>query len=294
MRNAIGIDIGGTKIAMGLVQENGILLKKEEFTTLRKEKGEKILRMITDRIPSFYDENTTGIGIGSAGQIGHSGKVLSATDTFSDWQGLPIQTWLENETGYRVAVVNDVQAMGLGEQYFGAGRDVKNFLCVAIGTGIGGAIIADGQLLRGHAGAAGEVGHMVLYPNGRECPCGNKGCFEAYASGTALEAMYAENFKEVKKGQEIFAEALGDNENAAFIINQYIENLAIGMTSLTNIFNPEKIILGGGVSGSLVPFITDIRKQVRNQVNKINKDVEIELSMLGGDAMIIGAASLVF
>ncbi len=166
--------------------------------------------------------------------------MLSATETFSDWQGLPIQTWLEKATGQCVAVVNDVQAMGLGEQFFGAGKGVNNFLCVAVGTGIGGAIIADGKLQRGHSGAAGEVGHMVLYPNGRKCPCGNQGCFEAYASGTALEELYAETFKEVKKGQEIFKEALANNENAAFIINQYVENVAIGLTTLTNMFNPEK------------------------------------------------------
>lgn len=293
MRNAIGVDIGGTKIAIGLVQEDGLILKKEEFTTLKNENGEKILQTIAEKLPFFYDENTTGIGVGSAGQIGLSGTVLSATDTFSDWQGLPIQTWLEKATGQRVAVVNDVQAMGLGEQFFGTGKGVNNFLCVAVGTGIGGAIIADGKLQRGHSGAAGEVGHMVLYPNGRKCPCGNQGCFEAYASGTALEELYAETFKEVKKGQEIFKEALANNENAAFIINQYVENVAIGLTTLTNMFNPEKIILGGGVSGSLSPFLTDIREQVQSNVNKINKDVKIELSSLGGNAMIIGAASLV-
>lgn len=108
-----------------------MVLKREEFATLKNENGEKILQMIAEKLPSFYDENTRSIGVGSAGQIGLSGTVLSATDTFSDWQDLPIQTWLENATGQHVAVVNDVQAMGVGEQFFGAGKDVKNFLCVA-------------------------------------------------------------------------------------------------------------------------------------------------------------------
>lgn len=294
MRKAIGIDIGGTKIAIALVQQDGLIVKKIEIASLPSSGGEDILSRIANELQGFIDDEVIGIGVGSAGQIGLTGEVLSATATFQNWKGVNIKSWLEKATGHRVKVINDVQAMGLGELHVGQERNSKNFICVALGTGVGGAIVSEGKLVRGQLGAAGEFGHMILYPGGRSCPCGNKGCFEAHASGVALEAIYQERFKEIKKGHIIFKEALENDKKACTVIDLYIDSLVIGLTSLVSILNPEKVLLGGGGVSSLLPYVEDITIRVRENVSHINKDVRIEISSLGGDAMLIGAASLLW
>lgn len=290
---SIGIDIGGTKTAIGLF-ENGSLLKKQVINTGAQLGGKHVLSSITKEIKLLSKgEGITGVGIGAAGQISPTGEVLSSTDTFKDWKGVNIKQSIFNATSYRVEVVNDVQAMGLGELHFGAGRNVRDFICVALGTGVGGAIITDGKLIRGHSGAAGEFGHMKLYSDGRACPCGSKGCFESYVSGTALESRYRERYGDIKTGKSIFDRALEKDKHALDIVHQYLDDLIAGLTTLVYIFNPAKIIIGGGVANSLLPYLKDINDLVHQSVSEVNGNVSIELSYLRGDAMILGAASLV-
>ncbi|MFD1427363.1 glucokinase [Kroppenstedtia sanguinis] len=290
---AIGIDIGGTKIGIGVVREDGVFLKKEEISTNPHMNGESILSRIAERLRQFREEEIAGIGIGTAGQISPRGVVLSSTDTFSDWKGINVKRQMEEATGCRVEVVNDVQAMGLGEQRFGAGKNVNDFICVALGTGVGGSIITNGKLVRGHLGAAGELGHMILIPEGRRCPCGNRGCLEAHVSGVAIESLYQERYSVAKKGQLIFKEALENDPHALAVVEHYLMDLTTGLTSLVNIFNPEKVILGGGVAQSLLPYMERLTYDVRRYVAPVNDKVSIEQSRLRGDAMILGAASLV-
>jgi glucokinase len=290
---SIGIDIGGTKTAIGLF-ENGSLLKKKVLNTDAQLGGKHILNSVIKEIVLLSkEEKIKGIGIGAAGQISPTGEVLSATDTFKEWKGVNIKQAVFEATSYRIEVVNDVQAMGLGELHFGAGRNVRDFICIALGTGVGGAIIADGKLIRGHSGAAGEFGHMKLYSNGRTCPCGGRGCFESYVSGTALEWRYLEKYGVVKTGKSIFDKALEKDEHALDIVHQYLDDLIEGLSTLVYIFNPEKVIIGGGVANSLTAYLKNINDLVRKRVSDVNENVSIELSSLKGDAMLFGAASLV-
>ena len=293
MNKIFGVDIGGTKYVIALVQEDGVILKREKIATHSSEQGEHILDRIIEviRAMDVPVQNTLGIGVGSAGQISQDGRVLSATETFQNWQGLNIQAYLENKLALPVKVINDVQAMALGEMTFGAAKGTKNLICLALGTGVGGGIINEGQLYRGQLGAAGEFGHFTLIPDGLPCPCGSRGCVEAYLSGKALERAYAKKAKTELSGTEIFSlSELGD-VTAQKVVKDYLHYLIVTIKSLTTIFNPEMLIIGGGVSQSLVGFSTKLTTEVREEVMAVNKDIEVKISELESDAMVLGAAS---
>lgn len=295
MKKALAVDIGGTKTAIARVLENGVVETKEEIPTEAQRGGEQLLARIAKRLMKMgQQQEIVGVGVGSAGQIGHRGEVLSATHTFVHWRGINISERLTAMTSWPVKVINDVQAMGLGEQAFGAGKGVRNFLCLALGTGVGGAIVADGRLIRGHVGAAGEMGHITLIPQGRLCPCGNRGCLEAYLSGRALEAIYYERTGQKQSPRDIFAAAQQQKWPAVELVEQFQQHLSIALTSLIHLFNPQKVILGGGVARSLTPYLSLLQQVVHSQLNPVNRGVVIEQSVLGGKAMLLGAASLIW
>src|SRR5690625_323613 len=293
MNKIFGIDIGGTKCVIAQIQEDGVILKRERIATHSSEQGEYILDRIIEviRAMDVPVQNTLGIGVGSAGQISRDGRVLSATDTFQNWQGLNIQEYLENKLALPVKVINDVQAMALGEMTFGAAKGAKDMICLALGTGVGGGIINEGQLYRGHLGAAGEFGHFILIPDGLPCPCGSRGCVEAYLSGKALERAYAKKANTELSGTEIFSlSELGD-VTAQKVVKEYLHYLIVTIKSLTAIFNPEMLVIGGRVSQSLVGFSTKLTTEVREEVMAVNKGIEVKISELESDAMVLGAAS---
>lgn len=290
--NAIGVDIGGTKIQVALVHQEKGIIDKIIIPTLPETGGEDISFRIAKTIKEILDKHKTqaiGIGIGTAGQISNDGIIKSATDVFSNWVNFPLKTTLESLTGLHTQVINDVQAMALGEYRYGL--QYENMISVAMGTGVGGAIISEGSLIRGEKGAAGELGHLLLKPSGRRCPCGNFGCVEAYLSGPALEREYKSITNEFKSAQEIFSST---SSLAQALVNDFLQDLITTCTTLTNIFSPEAIILSGGVANSLSPYIDFIEENVQRRVLKINKDIKIKQSKLLADAMILGAASLCF
>lgn len=286
-KKAIGIDIGGTKIQIALVKEDGSIISNEIIPTLAHRGGQDIIDRIAlqvNQIQKEYD-HIEGIGIGTAGQVKH-GKIISATSSFKDWININLAQEMQTRCNLDCKVINDVQSMLLGEQKFSnAGHNV---LAVAIGTGVGGAIISDGKLIQGESQSAGEIGHMILYPQGRKCPCGNSGCLEAYLAGPAIEKRYFEISKEKLSAKEIFVE---DNLNKQFVIYEAINNLIFALVSLINITSPQKVILSGGVCQSLEKYLDYIKENVKSQVLKANEDIEIEISNLLADAMILGAAS---
>lgn len=288
-RISYAVDIGGTKIQIALVCEDGTILKKIEIPSLAHEGGVSITKRIAEMIAKMHHPEAVGIGIGTAGQIDNSGKIQSATDVFKDWVGFPLADHLKKETGLNVKVINDVQAMALGEMHFGFAY--KNMIALAMGTGVGGAIIQNGQLLRGETGAAGELGHLILKPQGRACPCGQFGCVEAYLSGPALEREFKHLSKKTLSAKDIF---LSKDPLAQSLIQNYLENMIQTLTSLSNIFAPEAIILSGGVANSLGDWIPYLEENVRKRVLKINQNVMIKKSELLADAMLLGAASQFF
>jgi glucokinase len=295
MKTALGMDIGGTKIRGAIVSEDGSLLDIKEIPTEARFGGEHVLTQLKALIDQLMHKEICGIGIGTAGQVNLNGEILSATDTFPNWSGIALQKRLEIGYQLPVRVVNDVQAMALGELHFGEGKMVKDFICLALGTGVGGAVVAEGKLIRGSNGAAGEIGHMTIREGGRKCPCGKKGCLEAYASGSALLDLYKERTSVSKTGPEIFNSALNGELNAHTIINEYISNLVTGIASLAAIFNPTKVILGGGVADALDVYLAGINTEVKQKVSDAaGLNLTIVKSKINGGIIPLGAASLVF
>ncbi|MED4750784.1 ROK family protein [Brevibacillus choshinensis] len=295
MKKAIGIDIGGTKIRGGVIREDGKLLSVREMPTEAKRGGKEVMERVAQLIQQLSKEEIIGIGVGATGQVGLQGEILSATETFPDWAGIHLQKELHERFQLPVRVINDGQAMALGELSFGAGKDVQDFLCLALGTGVGGAIVSQGKLVRGTNGAAGEVGHMLFHPAGRRCPCGKSGCLEAYVSGHALEARYLERNGVKKAGLDIIRGAQECDQAARILMEEYVDDLAMGIASLVTVLNPRKVILGGGVAQSLPFYLPSVEEKVVGRLSYAAAlDFTLVLSTLGDGAMLLGAGSVLF
>lgn len=285
----VGIDIGGTKTRIALLKEN-IIIKDIIIQTQPHDGGSVLLNRIKDEIKLLiHDKEISLIGIGTAGQISDDGVVLSATNTFKDWVGINVREFFENHFNVSVSVVNDVQAMALGELLNGIDPRYQNVICIALGTGVGGSIIMNQKLIRGTRGLTGEIGHMILYPNGNLCPCGAKGCVEAYLSGTAIEKNYKDRTQQQKSGKDIFSSS---EETDQVFVKNYINDLSTLIASLSNMMSPDLFILSGGVAGSLVPHLNSITKNVHSMVLKPNNAIDIKISDLGTDAMVAGSTYL--
>jgi len=289
-KRVIGIDIGGTKILGGIVEEDGTLLKVKRVDTQAQKGKETILANLFRLIDDLIAEGSIdGIGVGSAGRIDHKrGVVVYATDNLPGWTGLALKDVLEDRYGVEVAVDNDVNAAVLGEMWLGAGRNYRNILMMTIGTGVGGAVVADGKLIRGSSWSAGEIGHMILYPEGKQCNCGRKGCLEQYISGTALYKQYNELSKNLKvnNARQVFELYKQRDEIAAKVIGDFVRWLSISIMSIKNILDPEVFIIGGGVIESKELWWDDWKALIGSNVNVVSAE-------LGNKATMFGAAQLV-
>ena len=206
----------------------------------------------------------------------------------------PLREMLEERLNLPCRVGNDANCAALGEQIAGCGKGTRNFIAVTLGTGIGGGIILGGKLLTGVNGAAGEIGHMVIDREGIPCKCGRIGCFEQYASATALVNAAKEAFPDITCAKDVFDLAHADNLRALEIIDDYTEYLADGITNLINIFQPEMICIGGGVAAQGEFILKPLREKVEKKRYTRNASVQtvIRAATLGNDAGLIGAANL--
>ncbi|HHW58278.1 MAG TPA: ROK family protein [Clostridia bacterium] len=285
----IGVDIGGTKILGGIMDNDGNLKKLKETPTQAKLGREVILKNLFSVIDELIDEDTKGIGIGSAGRINFdTGVVEYATDNLPGWTGCNLKEVLEQRYKIPVVVDNDVNAAAIGEMWLGSGKGYKSMLVMTIGTGVGGAIIYNGQLIRGSSWSAGEIGHMILYPEGRQCNCGQRGCLEQYASGTAIYKEYNELLGEekVSSAKEVFELYKRNDAIAMKVVNSFVKSLSLSIMSLKNIIDPEVFIIGGGVIDSK-DLWWDKLKTI------LGRDVNVVPASLGGKATIFGAAKLI-
>lgn len=288
----IGIDIGGTKILGGIISTNGNLLKFKETPTQAKLGREVILKNLFNTIDELIDEDTKGIGIGSAGRINFdTGVVEYATDNLPGWTGCKLKEILEKKYKIPVVVDNDVNAAAIGEMWLGSGKGYKSMLVMTIGTGVGGAIIYNGELIRGASWSAGEIGHMILYPEGRQCNCGQRGCLEQYASGTAIYKEYNELLGEekVSSAKEVF-ELYKENDDIAMkVINSFIKSLSLSILSLKNIIDPEVFIIGGGVIGSKDLWWDKLKIILGMDVNVVPANLGVRATMFGAAKLILDA-----
>ncbi len=314
----IGIDLGGTNIAAGLVNEEYKIVAKASVPTLAERGAEAIVDDIAALCKRICEENgiavsdVDAIGIASPGAIDSAAGVVKYANNLP-FRMLPITAMVSERTGIAdVRVENDANAAAWGEAVAGAAKGTKNSVMITLGTGVGGGIVIDGKLFGGFNGIAGELGHIVIEYDGKPCSCGRKGCWEAYSSATGLINMTKEKLAEcevsgrktlmtelaAKKGKvsgvTAFEAMRQGDEAGKEVVDKYIGYLACGLTNMVNIFQPEVISIGGGVSNegqSLVDAVLPIIRKEQYGGN-LQPLTDIRIATLKNDAGIIGAALL--
>lgn len=299
----LGIDIGGTSVKIGLVDEDANILYAKEYAVAFDNYKTPILDTVLKSSSLFLEEfeidknSLKGIGVSATGQIDSlEGKVAGTGGNIRNWDNSQIKKDFEKKFDLPTVVVNDANCVALGEKWMGAARENKNFIVITIGTGLGGGIFVDNKIVLGRVGFAGELGHFSIDKNGRTCTCGNKGCYEQYASMTALinqvKIKYNKNnidFESSKiNGRYLFSK-IEEDDIIKTSIEEWINDIASGLVSLTHIFNPEKIIIGGGVSARK-DFVDKLSKEVLTRVMpNFAKNLEIVAAKLGNNAGLVGA-----
>ena len=310
---SIGIDLGGTKILTAIVDRtNGEIISSVKKKT-KKDKGiEKIIKKIINSINEVLEasdkqiEEIDTIGIGAAGQVNREdGIIINAPNI--DCRELNIKELLEKEFNKPVLLGNDVEIATIGEMYFGAGKNEKDFVCIFVGTGIGSGIVQDGKIRYGTTGTAGEIGHIIVDVGGRPCGCGGCGFLEAYASRLAIEKRIIGALKKGRKSDienylvddkpiktSMIRKSLENNDELVTqIINEASEYLASGLASIINFYNPALIILGGGLMNAVDYFYkhsTEIAKIKALPTPAVN--IRFAKAQLGDFSGVIGAALL--
>ena len=311
----IAVDIGGTKIMTAVFSADGQMLAKDVCPTLTGEGQEAVIKRLFSAIDNLLDQNkvgpskVSGIGIAAAGIIDANRGLITVSPNFPGWHDVPLKTIVRENYQVETYLINDACGAALGEQHFGAGKGVNNLILITLGTGIGGGIIIDGELYEGTTGSAGELGHMIIDVNGPECGCGNRGCLEALASGVAVTRNAVERLNQGEKSaliemsggniesittEQIGAAARAGDSLALDILSRAATYLGVGMVNLVNIFNPEMIVLGGGMAELGGLFIDPTRSVVMERAFQVSaRAVEIVSAQLGNEAGVYGAAAYV-
>ncbi len=312
----LAVDIGGTKILTAVFASDGSMQAREVRPTLAGEGASAVIERLCRAIGDIMNNNgvepsqLAGIGIACAGGIDTGrGVVVTPSPNVPGWVNVPLAEIVKKKSGVNTLVINDASAAALGEHRFGAGRGVKNLVLFTLGTGIGGGIIVDGRVYLGASGGAGELGHMTIDAGGPECGCGNTGCLEMLASGRAIARDAVRRLKKGEKSslldmvngemEKITAEHVGKaarngDSLAVAVLEQAAYYLGIGMVNAVNIFNPEMIVLGGGMA-ELGDILTEPgRRMVDERTFSINaRAVRIVTAQLGNEAGVYGAAAFV-
>ena len=305
----IGVDLGGTNIACGLVDDCGKILLKKSTPTLASREADEITADIIELIKTVIkdggvsEDDIKSIGVGCPGAVDDNSGIVVNCNNVKMVQ-YPLCEKINTELSVPVHLINDADAAAFGE-YLINGNGAKSFIFVTLGTGVGGGIILNGQLLNGFNGAGGEIGHISMVYNGEDCSCGRKGCWEAYASVTALirqtKRAMEENPDSIMhdlaklegkiSGRTAFDAAKKGDKAAQNVVSRYLEYVADGIVSMINIFQPEKLVIGGGISKEGDYILKPVTEYVRKyEYNQQLERAKIEMATLFNDAGIIGAA----
>ena len=282
--NILAIDIGGTMIKYGLVSSDGEILSTDKIETEAEKGLENILNKIDNIFKRYKENNPVGIAVSGTGQInGMIGKVIGGNPIIPNWIGANLVKILEEKYNLPAILENDVNCVALGEKWIGAGKNLSNFICLTIGTGIGGGVILNNQLFRGENFVAGEFGHTLI----------KKGEFEQFASTTALIRLVKEKTGKILNGKEIFDLEKKEIVEYQEVISEWIENLTDGLSSIVYCFNPANIILGGGVIGQGEALINRIKNSLFKKIGlQFKEKLNIIQAKLGNNAGMIGASYL--
>lgn len=291
----LGIDIGGTAVKMCLADRDGHIRARHEASVSFDGYATPILTTVLAEMRAFLDQEgilPEGVGVSAAGQIDTAtGTVIGTNGMIPGYEGSPIGEAVSRALGVPCYVLNDANAAALGESFVGAARGVKNALMLTLGTGVGGGIILDGRVFGGARGIAGEMGHFTLHGSGLHCTCGKRGCFELYASTTALiRRACAETGEDGLDGRAVFDRAEAGEPAMLAVLDAWIGDIAEGITGLVHIFNPEMVLIGGGVSSREHLLIAPLRRRVlAGTMPRFAEGLRLERAALGNDAGMIGA-----
>lgn len=308
--NYIGIDLGGTNIKGALVSAEGEILKEHSIPTRVDLGPEAVAGRIGQVIAqlSIGEDTVGGVGVGCPGTVDDASGIVRFAANLN-FVNFDLRSALRAHTALPIHLGNDANAAALGEALFGCGRGAESTIVVTLGTGVGGGVVLDGKMLTGYTGAASELGHMVIRAGGEECTCGRRGCFEAYASATALiretkRAMAAHPESRMHAaaeengavdGRTAFIAAQRGDAAAQAVVDRYLDDLACGVANIVNIFFPEVIALSGGVANQGDALLVPLRERVRALSYGSRyavRHTRIELCTLGYRAGVIGAALL--
>lgn len=303
----LGIDIGGTDVKLGLITEDGNLINTQNFSVNFDNYETPIIQTVLKSIDVFLENSNLdsskllGIGVSATGQIDTlNGTVAGSAGHIDNWISTPIKNIIQDKYHVPVSVANDANCAVIGELWKGSAVGFSNIIMITIGTGVGGGIVYNKNLLSGKIGIAGELGHFSIDKNGKKCTCGNLGCYEQYASTKALVNNVNELLNSIPSlsnissskinGKFIFDQIKLGNSEIQYIVNDWIHNIAVGLVGLIHIFNPDLVIIGGGVSSQEDLFIGPLRNKVLNMIMpSFSKDLKICSANLGNNAGLIGA-----
>ncbi|WP_436376009.1 ROK family protein [Cytobacillus sp. BC1816] len=301
MRKAIGIDIGGTKIAIGVVEENGHIISNTQFPTKVDAGPDYAINQIISYVSEMREnhQGIVGIGIGCPGPIDKKKGIIGNPPNLKTWHGYPLMHKIESAFQMPARLLNDADAAALGEYFYTFRKTHKHVLYVTVSTGIGGGIIINGQLYEGAASGAGEVGHSVIQPDGPLCGCGKRGCLEVLASGTALMSIWKIRLvnegisaEPTWNGKELFAQAAAGDALAKEVIEEASSYLALGLSQAIQTLNPELLILGGGVMIGQQEFYEKVKNKLPDFLFDQHKlTLQIERASHGTMAGVKGAAA---
>jgi glucokinase len=295
MRHIGAVDIGGTKIAAGIVRDDGSLLHRNEFQTDAKLGFANAIGRIESMLRELVETSGSidGIGIACPGPLDPIAGIIGNVGTLPGWENGHLAAEIAARFRVSVAVENDADAAALAEYAWGTVRSASTFIYVTVSTGIGGGIVQSGKLYRGVHGAHPELGHQLIDPSGPLCYCGLSGCWESLASGTAMSARYHRAAPECAPltAAEICDRARHGDPRAALVVRHTAHYLALGLANLVTLFAPESIHLGGGVMRSSDLFLNDVRAEVLRVCTQVPAEhTSIAVSSLGSDIGLLGAA----
>ncbi|WP_085523365.1 ROK family glucokinase [Tuberibacillus sp. Marseille-P3662] len=309
----IGVDLGGTTVKLAIVDEEGHIQKKWEIPTDTADQGKRIVKDIAHSIEQTLDtigkssENINGIGIGAPGFIEMAtGYIYEAVNI--GWKEYPLKTALEEATEMPVVVDNDANIAAIGEMWKGAGNHHDNVICMTLGTGVGGGMIIDGDIVHGIKGMAGEFGHATVVPEGGyQCNCGKAGCLETVVSATGIRRTALDELRHHPESQlqqiytnnnditakDVFDAARDQDTFAIVVVERVAYYIGLVLANLATTVNPSRIVLGGGVSKAGDVLLTPVNHYFRQySIDLIYRHTDIAIAELGNDAGIIGAAWL--
>ncbi|WP_028391713.1 ROK family protein [Bacillus cihuensis] len=303
MKTAIGIDIGGTKIAIGVVQEDGNVLTTHEFPTEVENGPDYATDLIISCVKEFMQQFPTirGIGIGAPGPLDSKQGIVLNPPNLKSWHSYPIVHKIDSVFRLPVRILNDADAAAFGEYFFTYRDTYKHVLYVTVSTGIGGGIIINESLYEGALSGAGEIGHSVIRPEGLVCGCGKQGCLETLASGTALSRIWKDRMAAEGKpvdpnwnSKDLFAQFHENDHIAQSVIEEATTHLAMGLSQAIQALNPELLILGGGVIIGQPVFYKMVSEKLPNYLlDQHSQLLKIEKASHGALAGVKGAAATI-